>query len=263
MNHLLRELAPLTDEAWAALDDEARARLQPVLGARSLVDVVGPLGWSHSASDLGRLTGASDQPGLTVRPRAVLPLVEVRADATIRRSELDDIARGAIDVDLSALDAAAHRLAEFENAAIVDGAEATGAGIVGMSSHPAIALPTDSAQIVETVSAAVEVLGSAGVGGPYAAAVDTSTWVAVLGGSDRGGQPLRRHVEKVLGGPVVWTPGVHGIVVLSRRGGDFVLELGEDISLGYDSHDRDNVTIYLEESFSFRVATPEAAIVIR
>ena len=71
------------------------------------------------------------------------------------------------------------------------------------------------------------------------------------------------HLRKILGGPIVWAPGVEGAVVLSVRGGDFLFESGQDLSVGYDHHDVDNVYLYIEESFTFRVATPEAAVVLK
>jgi uncharacterized linocin/CFP29 family protein len=36
----------------------------------------------------------------------------------------------------------------------------------------------------------------------------------------------------------------------------------EDLSIGCESHDREGVRLYLEESFTFHVATPEAAVVL-
>ncbi len=80
--------------------------------------------------------------------------------------------------------------------------------------------------------------------------------------AEHGGYPLLEHLRKILEGPIVWAPGVRGAVVLSLRGGDFLFESGQDISLGYHSHDGQTVRLYLEESFSFHVATAEAAIVL-
>ena len=68
------------------------------------------------------------------------------------------------------------------------------------------------------------------------------------------------HLGEMLEGPVVWTPGVRGGVVLSQRGDDFLLEVGQDLSIGYDHHDADSVHLYFEESFVLRIATPEAAV---
>ena len=53
VNHLTRELAPVTDAAWAQIDAEATRSLTHFLAARRIVDFRGPLGWEHSAVDLG------------------------------------------------------------------------------------------------------------------------------------------------------------------------------------------------------------------
>ena len=74
--------------------------------------------------------------------------------------------------------------------------------------------------------------------------------------------PLLEHLREIVGGPIVWAPAVKGGAVLSMRGGDFLFESGQDLSLGYESHDADAVDLYLEESFSFQVATPEAAVAL-
>ena len=60
----------------------------------------------------------------------------------------------------------------------------------------------------------------------------------------------------------MWAPGVDGAVVVSQRGGDFVLEVGEDLSIGYERHDADSVALYIQESFTFRVLTREAAVAL-
>jgi len=62
MNHLLRELAPVSGEAWGAIDEEASRTLRHFLAARKVVDFSGPHGWSHSAETLGRV----DALGLSV-----------------------------------------------------------------------------------------------------------------------------------------------------------------------------------------------------
>ena len=80
--------------------------------------------------------------------------------------------------------------------------------------------------------------------------------------TEHGGYPLLDHLRKIIGGPLVWAPGVEGAVVVSQRGGDFLLDVGEDLSIGYASHDADAVELYLVESFTFRVATPEAAVAL-
>ncbi len=128
MSHLLRRHAPITDAAWSEIDTEARERLTPALAARKLVDFVGPLGWEHSATNLGRIQAIDGEQvtGVRALQRRVLPLVELRAPFTVARDELRDIDRGAVDADFESLDAAAQRLAVAENQAVFHGLAAVG-----------------------------------------------------------------------------------------------------------------------------------------
>jgi uncharacterized linocin/CFP29 family protein len=48
--------------------------------------------------------------------------------------------------------------------------------------------------------------------------------------------------------------------VLSQRGGDFEITIGEDFAIGYAGADGDSVQLYIEETIAFRVNTPEAAV---
>jgi uncharacterized linocin/CFP29 family protein len=101
-----------------------------------------------------------------------------------------------------------------------------------------------------------------GVEGPYGLALGPDVYRRVVETTEHGGYPLFDHLRKILGGPLVWAPGVNGGVVVSLRGGDFLFESGEDLAIGYLDHDADAVRLYLVETFSFRVATPEAAVAL-
>ncbi len=130
--HLLRRHAPIPSEVWDLLEVEAKERLTVALGARRLVDFSGPKGWDHSATNLGRVgpVVAAPADGVIARTRSVLPLTEVRGDFVLQREELVNATRGAVDVDLTPLDEAAHRVASVENAAVFQGWDAV--GIVGI-----------------------------------------------------------------------------------------------------------------------------------
>jgi uncharacterized linocin/CFP29 family protein len=265
VNHLLRDLAPLDDATWRMIDDEATTRLTPALGARRLVDVVGPLGWQHSATNLGRSTPvvAAPESAVTARQRVVLPLAEVQAAARLDREEMLAATRGALDVDFGPLDAAAAAFAAAENAAVFAGWDAVGiTGVIPASPHEPLLHRGAPAQYADVVALAVATLQRSGVAGPYGLAAGPTAWVEVLESSESG-YPILPRLREILGGPVVWTPGIDDAVVISLRGGDFLLELGQDVSVGYRSHDAAGVDLYLEESFSFRVATPEAAVAVR
>jgi uncharacterized linocin/CFP29 family protein len=265
MSHLLREQAPITERGWSLIDQEARERLTPALAARKLVDFSGPHGWEHSATNLGRTRPGADAEfeGVFTRQRRVLPVVELRAPFAVSREELRDADRGAQDIDLDALAEAARRAATAENRAIFHGFEAAGiGGIAETSTHEAITLGEDCERYPRHVATAVEALLAVGIDGPYGLALGPDAYTRVLQTSEHGGYPLLEHLRKIIGGPLVWSPGVDGAVVVSLRGGDFLYEAGEDLSVGYEDHDADEVRLYLEESFTFRVATPEAAVAL-
>ncbi len=264
MNHLLRELAPISERGWQELDDEARDRLKPALAARRLVDFSGPHGWEHSATNLGRVEPLPAAPadGASGLRRRVLPLVELRVDFDVSRAELRDTDRGADDGDWGALDTAAHQLAAAENLAVFHGWEGATTGIAEATPHEPMELGASAESFPRVVAGAVERLLQSGVAGPYGLALGSEEYRLVIETAEHGGYPLLRHLKEILEGPIVWTPGVTGAVVLSLRGGDFVFDCGQDVSIGYDSHDADAVRLYLEESFSFHVATPEAAVAL-
>jgi uncharacterized linocin/CFP29 family protein len=264
MNHLLRSHAPISEEGWSLLDEEARERLTPALAARKLVDFSGPLGWEYSATNLGRVSALGSAPaeGVSGLGRRVLPLVEVRADFELLREELRDADRGAEDADLDALDKAAHQIAVAENVAVFHGWNGAITGIAETSPHEHIALGDGAEGWPRQVALAVERLLCSGVAGPYGLALGREQYRRVVETTEHGGYPLLDHLRKLVDGPIVWAPGVRGAVALSLRGGDFAFESGQDLSIGYDSHDAEVVRLYLEESFSFRVVTPEAAVVL-
>lgn len=265
MNHLYRELAPISEAGWQAIDDEAKTRLTTHLAARKLVDFDGPHGWSRSATNLGR-TGTISGPSeaVTATQRRVLPLVELRAEFGIRRGEVDDAERGATDLELPELDAAAKQIALGENVTVFHGYEAAGMqGITECTSHEPIRLGHDMEQYPNGVARATDVLRQAGISGPYGLAIGPDIYTGIVETTEHGGHLLLDHLRQILGGPLVWAPGVQGGIVLSLRGGDFVLDCGQDLSIGYVDHDADIVRLYIEESFSFKVLEPDAAVALR
>jgi uncharacterized linocin/CFP29 family protein len=264
MNHLLRELAPITESGWQLLDQEARERLKPALAARKLVDFSGPHGWEHSATNLGRTDPLASGPseGVSGLRRRVLPLVEMRADFELSRAELRDADRGADDTDLEPLDNAAHEMAAAENAAVFHGWQGAINGIAEASPHEPIPLGPAAAGYPRPVASAVERLLLSGIAGPDGLALGNEYYRWVIETAEGGGYPLLEHLRTIVEGPIVWAPGVVGAVALSLRGGDFAFDSGQDVSIGYDSHDGEVVRLYLEESFSFHVATPEAAVAL-
>jgi uncharacterized linocin/CFP29 family protein len=209
VNHLLRGLAPLSDGNWKLVDDEARARLLPGLASRRLVDFSGPHGYEHSATNLGRVgrTNVSPLDAVEAHLREVLPLVELRVPFMVARTELLAGDRGAADVDLHDLDAAAQRLVEAENTAVFHGWPNAGIqGIAEASPHAPVARGDDVEAYPARVASAVELLLRGGIGGPYGIALGAREWTRVVETTEHGGYPLFEHLREILQGPLVGRP---------------------------------------------------------
>lgn len=262
MNHLLRELAPVSEAAWAEIGDEATRTLKHFLTARRLVDFSGPHGWEHEVAPRAHINDVGTAPdGVRARIRDVQPLLEFRAEFELQRSELDAIDRGARDADLDPIRDAARRLALAEDTTVFHGNEGAHiAGIAAASPHQPLEISDNYGEYPSTVARAVATLQFAGVAGPYAVALGPRCYTGVVETTELGGYPVLEHLRLITGGPVLWAPAVDGAVVLSQRGGDFELTVGQDPALGYLSHDTDTVSLYVEESFTFQVLTPEAAV---
>ncbi|HKJ25240.1 MAG TPA: family 1 encapsulin nanocompartment shell protein [Myxococcota bacterium] len=258
-----RELAPLSQRAWEAVESEARETLKLQLAARRLYDFEGPLGWEHSAIDLGDvevLEGAAPS-GAMVRRRVVRPLVELRVPFEIDRRETERVDRGAHTADLDAVREAARLFAAAEDTALFEGyADADLPGLLSDATTEGVALPRDPAAFPEAVESGLEQLRQAGVGGPYALALGPEPYTALHRGANEAGYPVLRHVQRLLDEPVVWAPALRGGVLVSLRGGDFKLVCGRDAAIGYLGHDEKRVRLYLEESFSAELRGPEAAV---
>ncbi|HEY4378082.1 MAG TPA: family 1 encapsulin nanocompartment shell protein [Acidimicrobiales bacterium] len=259
----MRELAPVTDDAWSQIDAEASRSLKHFLAARRLIDFDGPHGWDFSSIDLGRVEPIDAGPiaGVHAARRRVLPLVELRSPFALDRAELAAAERGADDVDLDPVIAAARSAALAEDGLIFHGYEAGGVvGMVAASPHEPVAISDDYSEYPEHVAKAVALLRAADVAGPYAIALGARCFTGVTETTERGGYPVLEHLRQILDGPVVWAPAVDGAVVLSQRGGDFEMTVGQDLSLGFLTADAAEVQLYLEESLTFRINAPEAAV---
>lgn len=263
MNHLMRELAPVSDVAWRQIEEEAERSLKHVLAARRLVDFTGPLGWTHSSVDLGRVkdVNAGNLAPAEVAQRQVLAILELRVPFSMARSELAAADRGATDLDLDPVIEASRSAALAEDGVVFAGFEP--AGIAGMgtaSPHEPVSIGDDYGRYPEHVAAAVAALRGADIAGPYAIALGDRCFKGVTETTEHGGYPVFEHVREILGGPIVWAPAVDGAIVMSRRGGDYELTIGEDFALGYSASDAGSVSLYIEETLAFRVITPEAAV---
>jgi len=168
--------------------------------------------------------------------------------------------RGAKDADWQPAKEAAKQLAYAEDRAIFDGYKAAGiGGLREGSSNPALALPADISDYPNTISNALEELRLAGVDGPYSVLLGADAYTA-LGEARDQGYPVIDHIKRIVNGDIIWAPALAGGSVLSTRGGDFELHLGEELSIGYVSHTDTVVRLYLCETLTFLMLTSEASV---
>ncbi len=262
MNRQLRHLAPISEAAWTEIETEAKRSLKTMLTGRRIVDFTGPLGDDVSSISLGRVDPIAPPADrkIDARLRRVQPLVEFRASFEMARSEIEAIDRGAKDPDFDPLIEAARQISLAEDHLIFKGYPAAQVeGIFEGASGEPFVLSDDYEAYPAAVAKAIGRLRDAGVGGPYAIVLSDRCNTG-LTQETKGGYPVIEHVKKVLGGPIFRAAALTGAVVLSMRGGDFELVVGQDLSIGYQSHDAENVRLYIEESLTFRLLTPEAAV---
>lgn len=261
MDYLKRSLAPITDEGWEEIDEQAREVLINQLTGRKFVDVTAPQGWELSAVSEGRLDIKEDDPEkVRYGIRKTSPLVETRTSFTLNIWELDNLSRGAKDLDLSSLEDAAQKSAKFEEDVIYKGLK--GSEIKGLTqvSEASFEIPEGPEGVIEAISKGVLTFQDNSIEGPYSMVANRDLWQKIAKSSK--GYPLKRHLEDLIDGSIIYNPYLENALLVSTRGGDYELILGQDFSIGYENHDSTEVKLFITESFSFRILEPGAVVTL-
>lgn len=263
MNNLHRELAPISAAAWTDLEDEVRRTFTRHLAGRRLVDVPEPGGTALAAVNTGH-QAPIDPPaeGVRAQLRQAQALVELRVPFTVDRGAVDSVERGARDPEWQPAKDAARQIAYAEDRLVFEGYPAADiGGIRGASTNPELSLPAEARDYPHTISRAITALRLAGVGGPYSLALSADAYTAVNETSDHG-YPIHEHLARLIDGQIIWAPAIRGAFLVTTRGGDYELNLGQDLSIGYTAHDAASVQLYLQETLTFRVHTGEVAVAL-
>lgn len=263
MDFLKRSLAPITEQAWVEIDQQAKEVLRGVLAGRRVTEVSDPQGWKCDSISEGTLTLVEESPveGVNYGIRDVLPLVEIRVPFSLSMWELDDISRGSRTTDFTPLQEAARQAALFEDTAVFQGLEE--AGILGIeleADNEPIEFSLNDEALINAVYNATQALSARSVGGPYALVCSKEVWAKIR--TSNASYPLRKSLAQIVD-KIVLTPQYDTNFVASMRGGDSELVIGQDFSIGYQSHTPTEVNFYITESFTFRVLTPEAFVELK
>jgi uncharacterized linocin/CFP29 family protein len=200
--------------------------------------------------------------GIVARQREAKEMVELRVPFDLARQMIDDVERGANDSDWQPAKDAARTLAFAEDRAIFEGYGA--AGIVGVrhgTSNPKKSLPADVSKYPEAFAQALSQLRLVGVNGPYSILLSAQAYTELAETSDYG-YPVLEHVKRLVDGKIIWAPAIDGAFVVSTRGGDLDLQIGQDVSIGYLSHTDTHVRLYLQETFNFLYLASESAVAL-
>lgn len=263
MNNLYRDLAPITDDAWAEIEMEATRTFKRHIAGRRVVDVSEPGGPTTASVGTGHLldVGAPGD-GVIAHLRESKPLVRLRVPFTLSRTDIDDVERGSADSDWDPVKVAAKKLAFAEDRAIFEGYPAASIdGIRACSSNPALTLPDDARDVPDVIARALSSLRLAGVDGPYSVLLCADSYTKVSETTEHG-YPILEHLNRLVDGDIIWAPAIDGAFVLSTRGGDLDLRLGTDVAIGYLSHDAETVRLYLQETMTFLCYTAEASVAL-
>ncbi|MBN2436315.1 MAG: bacteriocin family protein [Spirochaetes bacterium] len=261
MNLLRKEFAPLSEKAWEEINGAAKDTLLANLSARKFCDVKGPYGINHTCVNPGKLKISSGQKEGEVNTGIydVMPLVEARKMFTLDIWDLDNLERGAVDVNLDSVVDAAQKMAFFEDQLVFNGYK--DAGITGINQAVAsdrIKMGLDKDSIMDGVSEALTRMRKSGI-------TDNANFIVspvlykFLSHLFPGGT-LGESVRKKIGGSVIYSESVDGALLIADREGDTELTIGLDFAVGYHGHNSKTVELFLTESLAFRVITPEAMI---
>lgn len=265
MEILKRNLAPISTAAWEVIDNTARDVLKANLSARRFVDINGPYGMGFTGINLGRLENAKGEKGnVQYGIYAIQPLVETRTFFSLKIWELDNIARGAKDIQLDSLVDAGKKAAAFEETAIYDGLkDGKIKGIFEIGEKSKLTLLPEYDSIVECLQEELNKMKEVGIADSFNFIVNKELWKVV--NKPVPGGVLKNILEQELGGKVLYSAAIDKAgkkaVLASAKGGDFELTLGQDFSIGYHHHTHEEISLFLTESFSFRVIVPEALVI--
>lgn len=253
-----RSSAPIAPEVWSSLEADVREALHQHLVGRKVVDFDGPQGIQRAALNLGALEHRDLGEGIEGGVRSVLPLLEVRVPFELSRAALDARERGAPQLSDDPALLAARKLADLENKAIFYGLASAGIrGLLAASTQPRIPLGDDARSIIDAVTRALLALHDAAIDGPYAVVLGDEAYRRLAAGPE---YPPLKQLRELVGGDVFHSQVVRGGLVVSVRGGDLTLCVGQDAAIGYAQHDRERVSLFLLESFTFLVSSPEVIV---
>lgn len=261
MDFLKRELAPITANGWKEIEERATAVLSKELSARKFIRVTGPLGRDVTSVTTGRMD-VKTKDDIKYGVYKVQPLIESRICFPLSRWELDNIERGAKDVDYTSLDDGVRKAAKFEEEAIFKGLEDGQVdGIYKSSSYEALDFGKTADETLKAIFDGVLKLDAAFAKKPYVLVVSNEKWYYLNTVVKEYSLPEK--LEKILGQKIIVSKSIDGAILLPYDDENIELIIGEDFALGYQNHNESVVELFVTESFTFRVLDPALIVLFK
>ena len=267
MEWLRQAAAPLSAKVWKEIHDISGAMFKQTVVGRRITDFDGPRGWNHVATPLGTFKPAQ-VPRSSGKVQFSIPdvllLTELRADFELPWADIDIFERVGPTLGSKSIEDAARETALAEDAVIFFGTS-TSPGLLKHPDTPRVALSDWSmpGRVVTDLLAAVQKLDALGVKGPYEAVLSPEHYYSYLRqAAEGGGYPAAKQLGIVIE-KVHNSPAIEGAVLFSTRGGDFLITVGGDFTVGYRWHDETAVHLFCVETIAAQLLTPEALCLIR
>lgn len=260
MDRLKREASLLSSKAWAEIDEAAIDVIKNTITTRRLFHLEGPKGWDYAAVNEGRLGPVDDNKKTKVRAAQykIFPLTEARIEFNLNKWEMDNIERGAKDIDLGPLEDAVKELVLFEENAVYNGyAKGNISGMDKTAKH-VMKMPAEANQILKAVAEAKYQMLESYVEGPYTLVVSQEVYdrLNVI----HEGMSLYKLVEKIIGGRIIRSKAVKGAFLIREDLEDLALTVGQDYAIGYVRDEGEEVKLFATLSFTFRILDEEAYV---
>lgn len=260
MDFFKQSLAPITKEAWQAINQRAEAVIKALLTTRKSLKIDGPHGLNKTSVSKGRLNLLENKSSKNVKVGLyeVQSLLETRVTFTLSRWELDNIIRGAKDIDLDALENAVAELVLFEENTVFNGNSAVGIkGLLKEAGH-SLELGEGTENLLNSIVEGTVLLKKSFAERPYNLHVGKALNKQL--NQMHGSKLLRDLILKVIGGQIILSESIDGGLLLPAKHEDIEFTVGQDYTIGYESHDEKNIKLFIMNSYTLRVIDPNILV---
>jgi uncharacterized linocin/CFP29 family protein len=248
---MYRDLAPIDINVWKQIDSRAKEVIISTLTARKAIHVSTPKGSDYVAYNHGKLGDVAEKHEVAFASYVVTPLIETRIEFKLNRWEMDNAFRGDTNIDFSNLEDAVKKAALFEEYVVYEGlSEGNIPGLLEVSGET-LKLGDTASSIKKSVAEGVIKLKNAYISGSMDLIVSQELYAKLW--SIESQTPLIKALENMIGGKVIDSEVMKGAILVPHNNENLNIELGEDFSIGYQEHDKKEVTFFIKESFTFRI----------